>query len=282
MKPAPFEYHAPRTVAETIDILGQYGDDAKILAGGQSLVPLMNFRLARPAHIVDINRVADLAYVRPPTARLPCGALPRHYVLEQDPQVAERCPLLPHLATLIGHAQIRHRGTIGGSVAHADPAADYLPVLLALGATIRARSPRGERAVAVRDFLAGIMTTALEPDELLVETVWPASGPGTRTAWAEFAQRTGDYALAMVACTLRVSDGRVAEATIGLGSVVDRPTLVPEAAEALTRGGVDVVREAAEVAARAAHPYDNLHASARYQRHLVRVLVERAVMEAWR
>lgn len=281
MKPAPFAYERPETIEEALAVLAVHGDEAKVLAGGQSLVPMLNMRLLRPSVVVDVNRVPGLDGLRADNGEIRVGALVRQAAFGGSRLVRERLPLAASCVPYVGHFVTRNRGTVGGSIAHADVSAELPLALLVQGGSAVVASTRGRREIPAEELFLTHFTTALAPDELLVETVWPASEPETRTAWVELAQRRGDYALAMVACTLRVEGGLVAEARIGLGSVVDRPSLVPEAAEALVRRGVDAAPEAAVLAARSVEPYDNLHASARYQRHLVRVLVERAVRQAW-
>jgi CO/xanthine dehydrogenase FAD-binding subunit len=282
MKPASFEYHAPRTVAEAIDLLGQYGDDAKILAGGQSLVPLMNFRLARPAHIVDINRVADLAYVRPANGSLAFGALTRHHVLEQDPQVAERCPLLPHLATLIGHAQIRHRGTIGGSLAHSDPVAELCLAATLLDAEIDAQGPNGTRTLRPDEFFLTYLTTSLEPTELLTEVRFPALPAGAGWSVKELTRRHGDFAIVAAAAVLEADNGvcRTARVAVAGGAPSPVRSAVAESALVGQPLGVEAFRAAGEAAAAEADPESDLHGSADYRRKMVAVFVRRALEEA--
>ena len=195
MKPAIFEYFSPKTAEEATDLLAEHGDDAKVLAGGQSLVPLMNMRLARPAIVVDINRIETLAYIREENGLLRLGALTRQRAAEGSSLVAARCPLLRDALRLVGHVQIRNRGTIGGSIAHADPAAELTAVLTALDGEVTARGPRGDRVIAAADLFVTYLTTSLEPRELLVEVCIPALPPGAGWSWMEIARRHGDFAL---------------------------------------------------------------------------------------
>ncbi len=256
MKPAPFRYERPETLGEAVSVLREYGEDAKVLAGGQSLVPLLNMRMARPAVLVDINRVVGLdnSEIEKGTRRI--GALVRQSAAQDISPLVRSC--LPY----VGHFATRNRGTVGGSIAHADASAELPLALLVSGGAVVAASSRGRREIAASEFFVTHFTTVLEPDELVVETIWPETGGGV--AFEELAQRRGDYALCMAAAVVR--DG---ELRVGIGSVVDRPTLL----------GVDPDRPGAS-AAEQVEPYDGLHASAEYLRHLVRVLVDRAVAVA--
>jgi carbon-monoxide dehydrogenase medium subunit len=271
VKPAPFLYRRPDSLDEALALLHEHGDEAKVLAGGQSLVPLLNMRLARPSVLVDLNRVAGLDRIEAngsePVGRV--GALVRQRELERVP-----LPLVAEAVPYVGHFVTRNRGTVGGSIAHADAAAELPLCLTVLGGSVVARSTAGERTIGADEFFVTHFTTALRPDELLVETIWPSLGDGWSFAFEELAHRHGDYALSMVACALRIEDGSVAEARIGVGSVVERPTLL----------GLDIgsdPRSAATEAVAALELYDTLHASAAYQRHLTGVLVERALLRAW-
>ena len=189
MKPAPFAYHRPATVEEAVSLLARHGGEAKPLAGGQSLIPAMNFRLARPAVLVDLNRIAGLAGIRPGADGVRIGAMTRQRAVERDATVAQHVPLLAEALPHIAHPQIRTRGTVGGSLAHADPAAELPAVMVALGATFELHSPRGKRSVAAEEFYTGLFTTALAPDELLVEIAIPRAGPRRGSAFAEVARR---------------------------------------------------------------------------------------------
>ena len=257
MKPPPFDYVRPETLEEALNELERGGEDAKPLAGGQSLVPLLNMRLARPSLLVDLNRVAGLDAVTRENGSVRIGATVRQAGMPDLPLVREA---LPH----VGHIATRNRGTVGGSVAHADPSAELAVVLVALGGSVVAQSRAGRRAIGAADFFTGTFETALEPGELLVETVWPVHEGGC--AFEELSLRHGDYALAMCAVVAEGDGLRVA-----LGSVVDRPLLVecPPDPE-----------EAAEAAAAAADPVETIHATAEYRRHATRVLVRRATERA--
>ncbi|NKB88606.1 MAG: xanthine dehydrogenase family protein subunit M [Acidobacteria bacterium] len=284
MKPPVFEYHAPGSTDEALALLGEHAWEAKILAGGQSLVPAMNFRLASPAILIDINGVDELSGIETAAdGSLRIGAMTRQNVVESSDQVRAAAPLLHKAMPWIAHPQIRARGTLGGSIAHADPAAELPAVMLALGAEFHARGPSGERAIPADEFFFGLLMTALAPDEMLTAISIPAQAPRSGTAFVEFARRHGDYALAGVAVTLTLgSDGTCESAALGLLSVSEAPMLAVQAASALVGTAVELsdAEGAAELAAGEIDPTGDLHASADYRRHLVRVLVRRAVVEA--
>jgi CO/xanthine dehydrogenase FAD-binding subunit len=239
VKPAPFAYDEPRSVEEAVDLLARYGDEAKVLAGGQSLIPLLNFRLARPERLVDVNRIDELAYIRRRDGALHIGALARVASLERSPLVAARWPLLVDAARLVGHPQIRSRGTAGGSVAHADPAAELPAALTALGASLHTTSKRGPRTLAAEEFFVTHLTTALEPDELLVEIAVPPLPPRTGWAIVEHTRVHGDFALggAAVLVTLR-EDGACAHASIVLLAAAPTPQRAVAAEQALDAGSL--------------------------------------------
>ena len=205
MKPPAFEYVAPRSQAEALAVLARHGDAARVLAGGQSLIPLLNFRLAQPATLVDVNRLAELAYVRARDGGVAIGALTRQHALEQDPLVRGRLPLLAEATRQIGHLPIRHRGTVGGNLAHADPASELPAAMLALEAELTLATQQGSRTVAAEQFFLGPLSTALRPDELLVEIRVPGLPPGTGGAFLEVARRQGDYALVGVAALVTLN-----------------------------------------------------------------------------
>ncbi|MCI0547971.1 MAG: xanthine dehydrogenase family protein subunit M [Candidatus Rokubacteria bacterium] len=282
MKPPRFEYFAARSEAEAVALLTEHGEGAKVLAGGQSLIPLLNFRLAQPDALVDVNPVGELAYVRE-DGGLAIGALTRLHAAESSPVVRTRVPVLAEACHLVGHLPIRHRGTIGGNLAHADPASELPAVMLALDAELTIASARGRRRVRAREFFTGALTTALCPGELLVEVRVPASAPRTGGAFVEVSRRAGDYALAGVAALVTLDRaGGCAEARIAMCGVGATPLRAPEAEAALAGGPIDDARlaEAAERAAAGAAPPSDVHASAGYRRKLVRHLVPRAVLAA--
>ena len=284
MKPAPFAYHRPESVDDALALLRTHGADAKPLAGGQSLIPAMNFRLARPAVLVDLNGIAALAYVREAPDGLRIGAMARQRAVERDPAVRRAAPLLAEALPHVAHAQIRNRGTIGGSVAHADPAGEIPAVLLALDARFEVRGPGGARTVPAERFFTGLFATALAPGDLLVEIAVPAMAARTGWAFLEVARRHGDYALAGVATTVTLDEaGRCRAARIALLGVGDGPVLARRAAKTLAgEAPTDkVLREAAGVAAaKDVDPPGDIHASAAYRRQLVAVLTRRALATA--
>jgi len=284
MKPAPFAYHRPATLDEALVLLAEHGGEAKPLAGGQSLIPAMNFRLARPAVLVDLNRVAELGYVRAGRDGLDIGAMTRQRAVERSDAVRSAAPLLAEAMPFIAHPQIRNRGTVGGSLAHADPAAELPAVMLALEARFRARGPQGERWIPAGEFFTGILETALGPDELLLEVAVPKSPARTGYAFAELARRRGDYALVGVAARVTLDRrGRCQAARITLFSVGDGPVLAAAAAATLDgqEPSPEAMRAAADAAAqRDIDPPSDIHASAAYRRRLAAVLTRRALARA--
>lgn len=285
MKPPPFQYYAPTTVDEALAHLAEHGYDAKPLAGGQSLVPTMNFRLAQPSVLVDLNRVSELFFIRPAEdGGLRLGAMTRQRQVEREPLVAERAPLLYETMPFIAHPQIRNRGTFGGSLAHADPAAELPAVAVALDGRFRLRSQRGERWVPARDFYVGLFATALEADELLVEVALPPLPARTGWAFREVARRHGDYALVGVAATLTLDDqGRCQGARLVFLSVGEGPVEAQQAVAGLQGQPVtaEAIAAAAETAARDdVDPSGDIHASVNYRRHLARVLARQALSQA--
>jgi carbon-monoxide dehydrogenase medium subunit len=287
VKPARFAYARPATVEEALDLLAEHSPGARPLAGGQSLVPWLNMRRIRVEALVDITRLPGLDAATMADGELRVGALVTQTALEAAaaplPVVAECLPFTGHLAT-------RNRGTVGGSIAHADPKGELpLALLAAGGSAVVASSRDGDRTLAADALFTGPFQTALAPDELVLETRWPLPVPGEGDAFEELAQRQGDFTLASVACRIRLGDGHVAAARVAAGAVADRPLLVPEAAEALTglpAGDGEAVGRAAKAAgdaAAAAVPgIDDLHGSAAYRRHLTGALVRRAVTRALR
>lgn len=286
MKPAPFDFHAPNTVEEATGLLAQYGYDAKVLAGGQSLIPAMNFRLAQPAVLIDLNRIEQLAYIRPgPDGGVSIGAMTRHSAIEHAPLVAQRLPLLGEVAPNIAHVQIRNRGTFGGSMAHADPAGHWPVAAAALGARIRIQGRAGERWVEVDDFFLGLYTTALQPDEILVEVALPPGPPRTGSSYKQVARQHGAFPLAGAAAVVTMGeDDRCERARLVILGAGDRPMVALEAARALS--GQEPTPAALAAAADAVARFDidpgsDIHASAAYRRHLVRVLAQKALTDAF-
>jgi carbon-monoxide dehydrogenase medium subunit len=283
MKPAPFKYVAARSIEEALDLKAAHGDEAKFLAGGQSLVPAMNFRLAQPAVLIDLNPIEALAYVRADGGAIRIGALTRYRALLRDALVADRLPLLAEALPQVAHPQIRNRGTLGGNLAHADPASELPAVVLALGGRLRARSARGERWIEAKDFFRGILATALGADEMLAEIELPARPPRTGTSFLEVARRRGDYAMMGLACTVTLAaDGTCTKVRLAYCSAGDRPMAAPEAARALEGHAIGDAgaRAAAEIAKSEIAPTGSVHASAAYQRHLAGVLTRRALRVA--
>jgi aerobic carbon-monoxide dehydrogenase medium subunit len=282
VKPPRFEYHDPPTRDQALGLLAEYGDEAKILAGGQSLMPILNFRLAHPGHLVDINRVADLDGVSDGSGSLRLGAMVRQRALERSDLVRERCPLIAQALPFVGHAQIRNRGTLGGSLAHADPAAELPAVMVALDAALTLQRRGGERVLAAEDFFVGQLATALEPDELLVRIDVPAlSRPEhTGSSLQEVAIRRGDFALGGVATTLTLgADGQVTRARIVCFGVGERPVRQREAEQSLfgKLPSQAARAEAGQIVAERVEPWDDIHASAAYRKRLAGLLTERAL-----
>ena len=285
MKPAAFEYSSPGTLDEALALLARHGGDAKPLAGGQSLIPAMNFRLARPAVLVDLNRVAELSYIDSRPDAIAIGAMTRQRAVERSDVVERAAPLLAEAMPSIAHPQIRNRGTVGGSIAHADPSAELPTVMLALGARFRARSSGGERVIAAGEFFKGMLETALSPDELLVEILVPPLPANSGTAFVEVARRYGDYAMVGVAVLVTLEKrGRCSAARIALLSVGDGPVLARAAGEVLAgqSPSEQLLRAAADAAAtRDIDPPSDIHASAAYRRQLAAVLTRRALVLAF-
>jgi CO/xanthine dehydrogenase FAD-binding subunit len=286
MKPAPVDYVAAGSLEEALSLLAEHGTDAKPLAGGQSLIPLLNFRLARPTLLVDLNGLGELDYVRAGDGgSLSIGAMTRHSRLEKDPQVAAAAPLLAAAAGFIAHPQIRNRGTLGGTLAHADPAAELPVVSVALEARFRIASPGAERWAAAADFFVGLLTADLQPGELLVEIEVPPMPPRSGWAFHELARRTGDYAHAGVAAVLSRENGRCSRARLVYLSLGDGPMRARQAERLLETRGISegTIDEAAALAAESEiEPTGDIHASEAYKRHLARVLSRRALADAWR
>ena len=283
MRPAPFDYVAPRTVEEALDLLARHGDEAKLLAGGQSLVPMMNMRLVRPAVLVDLNRVASLGALREDASGLRLGALVRQHALERDGRVARAAPLLAEAAPVIGHLQTRARGTVGGSLVHADPAAELPACMIALDAVFHLRSARATRTCRADDFFRGLLTTALEPDELLAEIELPApAAPRTGHGFAEVARRHGDFALVGACAVLALDAGGVCRAArLVIFGAGDRPHLARAGAALIgERPAAARLAEVGRAGAGEIDARDDLHATAAYRRHVAAGLAARALGQA--
>jgi len=280
MKPAAFSYHAPSSVQEALSLLSSL-EDAKVLAGGQSLVPMMSFRLARPANVVDINQLPDLSYVREEGGEVRVGALARHVDLESASVSEPLGALLRAVAGHVGHWPIRVRGTFAGSLAHADPAAEWPLLVLVLEAKMEARSTRGTRSIEVADFFQTVFTTALEPDELLVEVRIPILEDTARVGFQEFSRRAGDFAIVMAMTVLHMKGDRIREARVGLGGVGGQP-LRAEGAEAALAGRVaseELFAEAGAIAADEFEPWADIHGGGEYRKDLIRALTRRSLAE---
>lgn len=283
MKPASFEYHAPETVEEAVALLAQFApQNGRVLAGGQSLVPAMAFRLARPAHLIDINGIAGLGELPVGADELTIGASVRHAAFHRPVTAGPLGRLLSQIVRHIAHDPIRRRGTFCGSIAHADPASEWCCVAATLGATIVARSASGTRPIPAADFFTGVMTTALAEDELLLQVKLPLLPADTRTAFAEFSRRAGDFAIAMALATYRIENGRIADPHLGIGGAESRPRRIA-AAERILQGsvpGAECFAAAATAAARAVAPMSDPMIGADYRRDLIASLVRRALEQA--
>ena len=284
MKPARFDYACPRSLDEALALLESRGEEAKLLAGGQSLVPMLNLRLAQPRSLIDLNRIGELSFVRNEAGALRIGALSRHRQIEVSAEVEAAQPLLARAGAEVGHLAIRNRGTIGGSLVHADPAAEWPLIAVVLNAQLILRSRGKQREVTAREFFVGPLTTAIEPNELLTEIRFPASRVRSTWGFQELCRRPGDFALAAVACQL-VLDGerRCLAASLGVGGAHPTPLVVSDANRVLEgcRGEAEALGEAAELATKAVEPTSDVHGSADFRRRLVKVLTLRALNQAW-
>jgi carbon-monoxide dehydrogenase medium subunit len=282
MIPGSFEYHVPHTLDEAIALMAKLGDNAKILAGGQSLLPAMRFRLASPEALIDINRLRDLAYVEERGDYLAIGALTREHQLEESPLVARSYPLLLDTAKVVADPLVRNRATVGGNLAHSDPANDHPATMLAYDATIVARGPKGTRTIAIDDFFVGLFENGLQPGEVLTEIRIPRPAPGSGGAYLKLERKVGDYAVAAVAVQLQLAGDTVSRVRIGLTNVGPVPRRA-ENAEAALAGKVstdDVVEAAGQAAAAECDPSADLRGGVDYKRDMVRVLTKRAVRRA--
>ncbi|MGH7361915.1 MAG: FAD binding domain-containing protein [Candidatus Methylomirabilales bacterium] len=284
MIPAAFEYHRPRSLQEAVALLAAKGEGAKVLAGGHSLLPLMKFRLARPAALVDLGRIPELATIRETDGAIRIGPMATHASLAASDLLRRRFAALSEAAGLIGDPQVRHRGTLGGSLAHADPAADYPAPVLAFEAEIRAIGPRGERTIHATDFFVDMLTTALRPEELIAEVRLPAPPPGSGSAYAKFPHPASRFAVAGVAAVITLDKGTVQRARIGVTGAAAKPSRATAAEAALT-GGPATPERIAAAAAKAADGLEclgDLVASPEYRAHLVCVMARRALEAAVR
>jgi carbon-monoxide dehydrogenase medium subunit len=280
MKPAPFEYHAPDSLEHALDLMSQHASEGKILAGGQSLVPAMNFRVSQPSLLIDLNRVGELSYIREDGDVIRVGSMARERYLEFDSSIAKHIPLLHEATPFIAHPQIRNRGTIGGSIVNADPAAELPVLMLALNARLKAKNISSERWINAQEFFVGMFTTALEPDEVLVEIELPFMPPHTGWSFMEVAPRAGDYALMGVAALVTLEDGKCKQAKLVYLNAGDGPVDAKEAAQIL-QGEIlnDALIEASAMLAseKEINPFGNVHTSSDFQRHLAKVLTQKAL-----
>jgi carbon-monoxide dehydrogenase medium subunit len=280
MIPAAFEYRRAGSVEDAVAILAEAGDDAKLLAGGHSLLPLMKLRLARPSVLVDIGRIDGLRAIEERGGRLAIGALARHHDLATSALLRDRCPLLAHAAGLVGDPQVRHRGTLGGSVVHADPASDLCAVLRCLDAELVVRGPGGERRLPVADAFRGFLETALDPGEVLVEVLVPMPAAGHGWSYQKFTRRALDWAIVGVAAVVEPADGGIGRAAVGLVSMGPTPLRATAVEDALRGAPRSAVPAAAELAADGTEPSADIHAEQDFRRHLSRVLTRRALEQA--
>jgi aerobic carbon-monoxide dehydrogenase medium subunit len=282
MKLPPVEYEAPTTVAEAVDLLAEYGDEASVLAGGQSLIPLLALRLARPEVLIDINRIDELAGVSAANGDVAIGAMTREYVAEESGTVADALPLLAAALPLIGHEAIRSRGTIGGSLAHADPAAELPAVARALDAEFVVRGPSGERVIPAAQWFDGYLTTSRRTDELLTEVRFPAAGPVTGVSFEEVARRHGDFAIVGLATSLVLSDGVISDARLAFAGVSDVPFRAAAAEDLLAgeRPSAELFDEAARRATEDLDPPADLHGSSDYRKTVAAAVVRRGLRAA--
>jgi carbon-monoxide dehydrogenase medium subunit len=282
MYPATFEYHRPSTVEEAVGLLAKHRDDAKVLAGGHSLIPLMKLRLAQPKHVVDLRRIGGLTGVREEGGGFVIGALTTHYAIESHAGLKSKCAILPEAAAMIGDPQVRNLGTIGGSLAHADPAADWPAVVLAVGAELRATGPKGARTVRADDFFKDLMTTVLGPDEILTEIWVPAVPAGTGSAYVKHPHPASRFAVVGVAAVVTVSGGTCQKASVAITGVGPKATRAKgvEAALAGKALSAETIRAAAEKAADGISITADLQGSVEYKQHLTRVYTKRALEAA--
>jgi carbon-monoxide dehydrogenase medium subunit len=280
MIPLAFDYEVAESVDHAIELLGQHGEEAKLLAGGHSLLPIMKLRLAAPAILVDLGRLDELKYVRDEGDTIAVGAMTRHTDVEHNPLLQEQCGLLAYTASLVGDPQVRHRGTIGGSISHGDAASDLPSALLALEGVFVIRGSGGERTVAADDFFKDYLQTALAPDEVLTEIRAPKLGPNAGWSYKKFNRRAQDWAVVGAAAVVERSDGTVSSARIGLTNMGSTPLRATAAESALSGSDTSTVAEATQNADEGTSPSSDIAASSEYRRHLARVLSRRAVEEA--
>lgn len=284
MKPAPFKYIAATSLEHALSLKAEHGDDAKFLAGGQSLIPTMNFRLAQPAVLIDINEIGDLAGIRPSAAAIRVGPLTRYRALQRDAAFVRLFPLIGEALPHIAHPQIRNRGTIGGNLSHADPASELPAIALALGARFHVRTATQQRWIEAGDFFVGALTTDLKPDEMLVDIELPLPKPRTGCCFMEIARRRGDFAIAGVAAMMTLGErDECTDVRLAFCGVGETPVDASSAADVLVGSapGEDAIRDVAAIVQTMIAPSGSVHATADYQRHIAGVLTERALQTAY-
>lgn len=280
MIPAPFEYEVAESAEHAVQLLGDHGEDAKLLAGGHSLLPLMKIRFARPSVLIDIGRAQDLAYIRDAGDAIEIGAATRHADLQFSPLLAEQCPVLAYTAGLIGDLSVRHRGTIGGSVAHGDPASDLPSLLLALDAHFTVKGPQGDRRIPASELFTSFFETAIQPGEVLTQIGVPKLGPQHGWSYLKFNRRAQDWAIVGVAVIVERSNATISRASVGLTNMGQTPLRAAAVEQALAGASAESVAEAAGLASEGTSPPSDTNATADYRRHLAQVLVRRAVESA--
>lgn len=282
MYPAQFEYHTPGTIKEALEMLARYKDDAKLIAGGHSLLPAMKLRLTQPKHLVDLRKLQGLSGVKEEGGTLVIGAMTTHYAVESSPVVKAKCPVLAATAAQIGDPMVRNMGTIGGSLAHADPAADYPATVIAVGAEMVAEGPKGRRSIKVDDFFKGLFTTALAPDEIITEVRVPACGPKVGSAYLKFPHPASRFAVVGVAAVLTMDNGKVAKASIGITGAGTKAVRAKGVEAGLTGKALDAatIQAAAEKAPDGVDVQADLQGSEEYKRHLLKVFARRAIEAA--
>jgi aerobic carbon-monoxide dehydrogenase medium subunit len=283
MPATTFDYHAPTTIQEALSLLAQYGGEAKILAGGHSLIPIMNLRLAQPKALIDIGKIPGLSGIREENGTIVIGAMTTHYMVESSALLKNKLAILPETAAVIGDVQVRNRGTIGGSIAHADPAGDFPATAVALDMQLKAVGPKGERTIRAREFFVDILTTALQPDEILTELRLPVFAPRTGSAYEKFPNPASRYAIVGAAAVVTVDGNGVCQkASVGLNGVSGKPVAALGVEQALVgkRLTDQTIQEAAAKAADGLEPLGDIFASAMYRAHLAQVYTKRALVRA--
>jgi carbon-monoxide dehydrogenase medium subunit len=283
MAATAFDYHVPTTLQDAFALLTQYGGEAKILAGGHSLIPIMNLRLAQPKALIDIGKIPGLSGIREENGMVVIGAMTTHYMVESSALLKDKMPILPETAAVIGDVQVRNRGTIGGSIAHADPAGDLPAAAVALDMQLRVVGPQGERTINARDFFVDILTTALQPDEILTEIRVPAFAPHTGSAYEKFPNPASRYAIVGAAAVVTVNGNGVCQkASVGLNGITGKPVAAVGVEQALVGKQLNdqTIQDAAAKAADGLEPLGDIFASAEYRAHLARVYTKRALARA--